>query len=157
MRVRNFQREYDNQMPELMASRSQSNPYPESDFIKRMVSRPIPCLEFTKWELGFTPKEHREMLDRKWMVEREREWREADRQIQQEIVATSKETIEIARDTARSTKFAAWAQAGTVVIGVVAIVVAVFFGGITIKDERSAVPLAQPTEVSSVTPTPESP
>lgn len=29
------------------------------------------CEGFTKWQLGFTPKEHREMIDRQW----ERKWR----------------------------------------------------------------------------------
>ena len=29
------------------------------------------CKAFTKWQQGFTPKEHREMIDRQW----ERKWR----------------------------------------------------------------------------------
>jgi hypothetical protein len=41
-----------------------------------------PCVGFVKWQHGFTPKEHREMLDRKellkWQAKREdddRQWR----------------------------------------------------------------------------------
>jgi hypothetical protein len=29
------------------------------------------CRGFTEWKQGFMPKEHREMLDRQWMIERE--------------------------------------------------------------------------------------
>ena len=29
---------------------------------------------FTPWQQGFSPKEHREMLDRQWMLEREERW-----------------------------------------------------------------------------------
>jgi len=46
-----------------------------------------PCVGFTKWDLGFTPKEHREMLDRQrlleWQAEREdddRKWHAKQRE-----------------------------------------------------------------------------
>ncbi len=38
--------------------------------ISEVVSKPRECNDFTKWQQGFTPKEHREMLDRG----RERRW-----------------------------------------------------------------------------------
>src|SRR5688572_25596882 len=61
MRVRNFQFEYDTQLPQAVASRSSANPYPESELIKELVSTWIECGELTEWQLGSTPKEHREM------------------------------------------------------------------------------------------------
>ena len=35
--------------------------------------------EWVKWIQGFTPKEHREMLDRQWQIETERKRRNSDR------------------------------------------------------------------------------
>lgn len=35
------------------------------------------CREFTRWQQGFTPKEHLEMLDRKWRLRHEEEVRQA--------------------------------------------------------------------------------
>ena len=47
--------------------------------VKEVMHKDRICKQFVKWERGFTPKEHREMLDRdrllKWQAERE----EADR------------------------------------------------------------------------------
>jgi hypothetical protein len=37
------------------------------------------CDAFTKWKQGFTPKEHREMMDREWMQKHQDEREEADR------------------------------------------------------------------------------
>ena len=39
--------------------------------VSRIIKTEIKCEEFVKWQHGFTPKEHREMLDRQW----ERKWR----------------------------------------------------------------------------------
>jgi hypothetical protein len=36
------------------------------------------CRFFTKWRQGFTPKEHREMLDRELRIKEERRWRIAE-------------------------------------------------------------------------------
>ena len=36
------------------------------------------CPEFTKWLQGSTPKEHREMLDRQWRMDRQRKWDQED-------------------------------------------------------------------------------
>ncbi len=43
------------------------------------------CESFTLWQQGFTPKEHREMIDRQWMLDfqakreqEDREWRTAE-------------------------------------------------------------------------------
>lgn len=38
----------------------------------------LECDEFVQWRLGESPQEHRAMLDRQWMRDREREWRAAD-------------------------------------------------------------------------------
>ena len=46
---------------------------------KGMLKRDRECSEFTEWRQGFTPKEHREMLDRQWMMEREDDRRKSDR------------------------------------------------------------------------------
>lgn len=61
------------------------------------------CSEFTEWRVGFTPKEHREMLDRQRMIEREdqrdREMREyelkrdqaiRDREDKRDVLATER-------------------------------------------------------------------
>lgn len=42
----------------------------QNDEIKRIINQEINCKGFTEWKQGFTPKEHREMLDRQW----ERRW-----------------------------------------------------------------------------------
>ncbi len=56
------------------------NPFEE---VKEIIQKDIDCEEFTEWQQGFTPKEHRETIDRekmlKWQVNREdadRKWRE---------------------------------------------------------------------------------
>ena len=45
--------------------------------VSSVIRQERKCSNFTPWQQGFTPKEHREMLDRKqlleWQVERERE------------------------------------------------------------------------------------
>lgn len=53
-----------------------------SDAILMVIRKDRECDSYTEWQQGFTPKEHREMLDRKRMIEREdtrdkeqREWR----------------------------------------------------------------------------------
>jgi len=53
---------------------------------KDAINEEIECESFMEWRQGFTPKEHREMLDRerllKWQAEREeedRKWREEQR------------------------------------------------------------------------------
>ena len=63
--------------------KQKSNPFQE---IVNIIHVDISCEGFTKWQQGFTPKEHRELLDRKWMldfqVKREdgdRQWRDAQR------------------------------------------------------------------------------
>ena len=51
-------------------SRGIKNPNP--DQVLPIIERSRRCDDgFTPWQLGFSPKEHREMLDRKW----ERKWR----------------------------------------------------------------------------------
>ena len=41
------------------------------DKILRVTQKERECSEFTRWQLGFTPKEHREMMDRERMLDRE--------------------------------------------------------------------------------------
>lgn len=44
------------------------------------IQRERTCKDFTPWQQGFTPKEHRDMLDREWMQKHQDEREEADRQ-----------------------------------------------------------------------------
>ena len=55
---------------------------PENDRVRQIIQKERPCDEFTEWKQGCTPKEHREMLDRQWMLDyrkkreqEDREWR----------------------------------------------------------------------------------
>ncbi len=61
--------------------------------IKATLQKDRDCRQFTKWQQGFTPKEHREMLDRtqmlKWQTEREeadRKW-QAQQQVRLAVIA----------------------------------------------------------------------
>ena len=56
----------------------------ESDRFLSIINENRPCEHFATWYQGFSPKEHREMMDRKamleWQAEREdadRKWRES--------------------------------------------------------------------------------
>jgi len=56
---------------------------------------------FTRWHQGFTPKEHREMLDRQWVLdfearehEKDRTWREEQRRLDLEWRAEQEEKAE---------------------------------------------------------------
>ncbi len=51
----------------------------QNDEVKLVINKEIDCKEFTKWQQGFTPKEHREMIDREWMMQHEEERENADR------------------------------------------------------------------------------
>lgn len=61
-----------------------------SNAFKRVVQQERDCESFTPWQQGFTPKEHREMLDqqvlREWQAKRE----DADRQWRREREAEDK-------------------------------------------------------------------
>ena len=59
--------------------KDKKNPFKE---VRDVIQENNDCKEFTHWQQGFTPKEHREMIDRermtKWQTEREeadRKWR----------------------------------------------------------------------------------
>ena len=43
------------------------------------------CQSFTPWQLGFSPKEHREMMDRKEIRDQNHRWEEEDRQWRQSV------------------------------------------------------------------------
>ena len=49
--------------------------------VKAIVDKERTCNDqtFTEWQQGFTPKEHREMLDRQWLLERQEAREDADR------------------------------------------------------------------------------
>lgn len=49
------------------------------DAIRSEIQRERDCNLFTLWQQGFTPKEHREMIDREWMQKREDERRKDER------------------------------------------------------------------------------
>lgn len=56
---------------------------PDNFSVRYVINEERECEAFTKWQLGFTPREHREMLDQKRKQESEarrehedREWRE---------------------------------------------------------------------------------
>lgn len=58
----------------------------ETGCVLQVISMERECNGFTKWQQGFAPKEHREMLDRRWMLDfqsrrenEDREWREKQR------------------------------------------------------------------------------
>ncbi len=58
----------------------------ETGCVLQVITKERECSEFTDWQQGFTPKEHREMLDRQWMIDfqakrenEDREWRERQR------------------------------------------------------------------------------
>jgi hypothetical protein len=50
-----------------------------SDINREAIQRERDCRSFIQWQQGFTPKEHREMMDREWMLKREEERRRNDR------------------------------------------------------------------------------
>ena len=55
------------------AIKDRKNPFGE---VKKIIQNDNDCKEFIDWQQGFTPKEHREMMDRKkmmeWQMEREK-------------------------------------------------------------------------------------
>jgi hypothetical protein len=46
--------------------------------MNKVINLKRPCLGFTPWQQGFTPKEHRERLDREWKLKFETEQRRKD-------------------------------------------------------------------------------
>jgi hypothetical protein len=59
---------------------------PDAYSIYLVIHEDRDCSSYTEWQQGFTPKEHREMLDRKWLMEfqaarekEDKEWRESQR------------------------------------------------------------------------------
>src|SRR5208283_6219495 len=51
---------------EIMASASSKD-----NGILTVINQERQCPSFVKWQQGFTPKEHQEMLDRQWKLEQE--------------------------------------------------------------------------------------
>lgn len=60
----------------------------EMGCVLQVISKERDCNKFMDWQQGFTPKEHRELSDRKWMLEfqdkrekEDKEWREKQRRM----------------------------------------------------------------------------
>ncbi len=51
----------------------------DNDMVKSEIQRERTCKDFIPWQQGFTPKEHREMMDRKLMLEMEEKRKRNDR------------------------------------------------------------------------------
>lgn len=82
--------------------------------VMAVIGKERSCTEFTEWQQGSSPKEHREMMDRKWMEEREERRDEAARNWQ--------------RDESRSNRKFRIAEFVVAVVGVVVLVMAVLIG-----------------------------
>ena len=50
-----------------------------ANFVRKILTSEYHCSEFAQYQMGFSPQEHREMLDRKWMIEHERRSQRVDR------------------------------------------------------------------------------
>jgi hypothetical protein len=59
----------DSECREIQASSSKRN---EPDIVKEVIQKERHCDTFIPWHMGFSPKEHREILD----IQMEKEWRE---------------------------------------------------------------------------------
>ena len=61
---------------------SEMGEYSEEAFLE-VITRQRDCKSFTRWQQGFSPKEHREMIDqqafREWQASREDRWQEWQR------------------------------------------------------------------------------
>ena len=44
---------------------------PEVASVLRVIHKERECSKYVDWQQGFTPREHREMLDRQWLLHRE--------------------------------------------------------------------------------------
>ena len=87
---------------------------------------------WTQHQPGFTPKEHREMLDRQWMLERE-DRRDADQRDWQERVQASVEKRADKRHTKELWIIGGVVTAVVVVATILAAVIEVVWGGDTIN------------------------
>ncbi len=106
-------------------------------------------LGFTKWQQGFTPKEHREMLDRQWMLDREerrdkemREWQEAQGKKAQEFQWKA---------TMRG------AVIGAIVVGIFSLFAPWYQTTVTkppVVNNIIQIPASTPTPIPTFTPTP---
>ena len=85
------------------------------------------CSEFTPWRQGFTPKEHREMLDRKWMIERE------DRRDQEMRAREDRRDQELRRLQERLHSRELWIMGGAVTIALIVsgVIAAVIEGAVS--------------------------
>ena len=63
--------------------------------VLEVITKDRPCFGYTDWKQGFTPKEHRELLDRRWMMERadqlNRETREREERLRERLTKEVRE------------------------------------------------------------------
>ena len=64
----NFVQEFSDAGAKRHPVEGEPNPY---GVIAAIINAERECTKFTGWQQGFTPKEHREILDRQWMTDRE--------------------------------------------------------------------------------------
>src|ERR1700694_4175901 len=63
----NFVQEFSDAGAKRHPVEGEPNPY---GVIAAIINAERECTKFTGWQQGFTPKEHREILDRQWMTDR---------------------------------------------------------------------------------------
>ncbi len=51
----------------------------DTDIVRAVIQTERECVDFTTWQQGLTPKEHREMMDRQWMQRHQDEREDADK------------------------------------------------------------------------------
>ena len=84
VRAFNLQSEYkleplDNETEQQFKSRFFYQSGIDSQKLLQSVNKPRECEHFVKWQQGFTPKEHQEILDREWQLEQEKKRKKSDR------------------------------------------------------------------------------
>lgn len=67
----------------------QINPDPPK--VKAGIQRERECDGFTEWQLGFSPKEHQEMIDRKWMLEYQERRDKDDREFREHMAKADRD------------------------------------------------------------------
>lgn len=118
---------------------------------------------FIKWSQGFSPKEHREMLDRQWRLGRERDWRKED----QDWLTSEREARERHEKSTRGNHRLeiGLLGVGILVAAVIAVFAALIEAGIIFEREPQIVPVEEhrievPVTVEvpvTITPVPPSP
>lgn len=82
------------------------------------------CSKWRKWEMGFSPKEHREMMDREWMLKWQADREEADRKWREKQRQEDKQ----------------WRRIELIVIGIIGVLVAGGFAVLGAFIQRGSIP-----------------